>query len=405
MLDTTDKQSLDVVRKFLDESSFSYMNYRQIPSSDHDIFPDFAQLHGSATGCSPIWRLFFTLFRQGHEAEEIFIREIFPDGVFDALVSLGLLVETRLHTWRTPGIGLVAFQGLWLWVSLPPYYPTKLSAKQPVYLGFDSTWLTQALPSSMRGRHVIDVCSGSSIQGLVCAARGASRVVCLEKNPEAIPIARFNIALNGFEEQVEVRETDLYSAVRADERFDFFVSNPPFMPVVENVDYPMCGDGGADGEVVMRRIFGELAPFMTKDCQGVAFCNVLGSQTAINFNEKFMAPWAEKNSYVVRAFIDGKIPMADYVSGGLDSNLARSCPELSEKERGQKAKDWLDSLSKRGVAAEYVYSQILRFWGGEQKPQVFWRSKDEPAYSHCALYDKDMTDPLVGFMTAVRASA
>jgi len=405
VLNSSDAEALAVIRAYLDESSFNYMSYRQIPTNDSEIFPPFNHLQAGLSQCSATWRMIFTLFRQGHLAEENYIREVFPERLFDALVATGLLVERRKRTWSTPGLGLVGYHGLWLWVSLPPYYPTKHTPKQPVYLGFDSIWLTQSLPASLSGRHVLDVCAGSGIQGLVCAARGAAKVVGVEKNPEAVPIARFNAALNGFDDRVDIRESDLYSALEADERFDFFVSNPPFMPVVEGVDYPMCGDGGADGEVVMRRIFGELPPHLSSDCQGVAFCNVLGSQYAINFNSSFMASLAERHELVVRAYVDGKLPIGIYLRDGLDSNLARSCPDLTKEQRQEKALGWLETLRERGVAAEYVYSQILRFWGGAERPRVFWDSSVEPAYGQVALYNASLTDPLVGVTQAVRATA
>jgi len=74
--------------------------------------------------------------------------------------------------------------------------------------------------------HVLDMGSGSGIVALV-AARWASRVLAVDINPAAVRCTGINVLLNGLEERVEVRESDLFSAVQR-ERFDLVLFNPPY---------------------------------------------------------------------------------------------------------------------------------------------------------------------------------
>lgn len=73
---------------------------------------------------------------------------------------------------------------------------------------------------------VLDLGTGSGI-GAMTAARRAARVVAVDINPEAVRCARINAQLNDVEDQVEVRQGDLFEPVRG-ETFDVILFNPPF---------------------------------------------------------------------------------------------------------------------------------------------------------------------------------
>ncbi len=61
------------------------------------------------------------------------------------------------------------------------------------------------------GRRVIDVGTGSGVLAIAAALLGASSVVALDEDPEALRNARENVARNNVATLVEVRETDLAS--------------------------------------------------------------------------------------------------------------------------------------------------------------------------------------------------
>jgi methylase of polypeptide subunit release factors len=76
------------------------------------------------------------------------------------------------------------------------------------------------------GATVLDLGCGTGI-GAVLAARAGGPVVAADINLAALRCTRLNTLLNGIEEQVEVVESDLFSALEG-QRFDVVLFNPPF---------------------------------------------------------------------------------------------------------------------------------------------------------------------------------
>lgn len=395
MLKTDDKAAIATIREFFDDLSFNYMSYRLIPHHDTLIFPEFALVQESIKGLNSIYRLVFSLFRQGHVADDDIIRRALPANVFEAFAATGLLVQNKRKQWQTPSLVLVPIEGLYLAVSTPPHYPTALTRKQPIYIGIESIWLTRAIPPRLTGLRVLDICAGSSVQGLICASRGAASVVGLEKADEAVSVARFNVALNGFADVVEIRQSDLYSAVGEGEVFDFIISNPPFMPVMDDVDYPIAGTGGADGTRLLQGIFRDLPRYLADNGEGVLFCNAIGDQYSINVNRDVLPALAAEHQLRIRAYVNDKFTIDDYISANLDGNLLNTCPELTPKQRQEKITAWQDDLRRRNVRADYMYGQILRFWKG----------KVDVGMANLPTYNPTMTDPLVARASVAKAVA
>lgn len=395
MLRTDDASAVAVIRDFLDDLSFAYVSYRVVPDHDSRIFPDFRVLHESLKNLNGVYRFLFTVFRQGHSAEESVLSRALPPAVFEAFAATGLLAPNERRQWRTPGLVIVPIEGLNLLVSIPPQYPTATTTKQPIYLGPESLWLTRTIPARLNRRRVLDICSGSGIQGLLCASRGAARVVGLEKSEEAVSISRFNVALNRMDDVVEIRHSDLFSALAEDEEFDFVISNPAFMPVMEDIDYPMCGTGGADGTRLLQLIFAGLPRHLAAGAEGVMFCNALGDQFSINFNRDVLAPLAREHGMRIYSYVNDKTPFELYVTQALIPNVIHSCPEVSAEQLDERVAAWREELRRQAVPAEYIYGQILRFWKG--KPEV--------GMAHLPVYSPHMTDPLLAGAAYVNATA
>lgn len=103
--------------------------------------------------------------------------------------------------------------------------PTVFNPKLPRTGEFLARQLTPDFPG--REAQVLDLGTGSGV-GAVIAARHAQRVVAVDINTEAIRCAGINVRLNHVEGRVEVRQGDLFGAVRG-ERFDLILFNPPFL--------------------------------------------------------------------------------------------------------------------------------------------------------------------------------
>ncbi|HEX9880327.1 MAG TPA: methyltransferase [Candidatus Binatia bacterium] len=79
------------------------------------------------------------------------------------------------------------------------------------------------------GATVLDLGTGTGFQAIVAAKR-AGRVLAVDRQPEAVRCARQNVEMNGLAAMIEVRQSDLFSSIRAGERFDVILFNVPFPP-------------------------------------------------------------------------------------------------------------------------------------------------------------------------------
>lgn len=87
-----------------------------------------------------------------------------------------------------------------------------------------SNLLGEAVLAEVRaGERVLDMGTGSGVNAILAASRGAS-VVAVDINPEALEAARRNAERNGV--TVDLRHGDVFSAVEGE--FDLIVFDPPF---------------------------------------------------------------------------------------------------------------------------------------------------------------------------------
>ncbi|MFC9955400.1 methyltransferase, partial [Streptomyces prasinus] len=100
---------------------------------------------------------------------------------------------------------------------------------------------------------VLDLGTGSGIQALH-ATRHATRVTATDVNPRALHIAALTLALSGVP-AADLREGSLFAPVRADEKYDLIVSNPPF--VISPGARLTYRDGGMGGDDLCRTLVQE----------------------------------------------------------------------------------------------------------------------------------------------------
>jgi tRNA (mo5U34)-methyltransferase len=96
-------------------------------------------------------------------------------------------------------------------------------------------WLTfaQAIPSSLRGRTVLDVGCNGGFYSIEMKRRGASRVVAVDSDEHYLEQARFAAEVTG--QDIEFQHLSVYDVARLGERFDYVL----FMGVFYHLRHPL----------------------------------------------------------------------------------------------------------------------------------------------------------------------
>lgn len=94
-------------------------------------------------------------------------------------------------------------------------------------------WLDGRVP-----RRILDLCCGSGCIGIAAALTWPDAEVALaDVSPEALEVARINVALHDVAARVRVVESDLFTAL-AGERFDLILCNPPYVDAADMAALP-----------------------------------------------------------------------------------------------------------------------------------------------------------------------
>jgi ribosomal protein L3 glutamine methyltransferase len=122
-------------------------------------------------------------------------------------------------------------------------------------------WLAPA-----RVRRVLDIGTGSGCIAIACAlALPAAQVDAVDLSPEALAVARRNVAHHAVGERVRLLEGDVYAPLGS-ERYELVVANPPYVSEGEMRRLPkeyrhepdLALRAGSDGLDVARRILAGL---------------------------------------------------------------------------------------------------------------------------------------------------
>jgi len=122
---------------------------------------------------------------------------------------------------------------------------------------------------------VIDIGTGSGAIPVALAKRHAgARITATDLSPEALALARRNAARHGVSERIAFLQGDLFEPVAPESRFDFILSNPPYiaredipaLPVgVRDYEPHLALDGGVGGYAVFDRLIREAPRFLKPD--------------------------------------------------------------------------------------------------------------------------------------------
>jgi ribosomal protein L3 glutamine methyltransferase len=118
------------------------------------------------------------------------------------------------------------------------------------------------LPPGKPVKRAVDVCTGSGCLAILLAHQFAgAKVDAIELSPDALAVAKFNVATHGLAKRVKLFHSDVFDAVPR-VKYDIILSNPPYVPTRELRALPaefkkepqMALDGGRDGLDIIRKL-------------------------------------------------------------------------------------------------------------------------------------------------------
>jgi ribosomal protein L3 glutamine methyltransferase len=194
---------------------------------------------------------------------------------FEQQAALDRVLDARIRT-RQPLAYLLG--EAWLAGLSFEVTPDVLAPRSPlaelILDGFEP-WL----PSDRLSR-AVDVGTGSGCLAIALAHyHPGVRVDALDISPQALALARRNVARHALETRVEVIESDLLAGVPG-QRYDLILSNPPYVPKAsmdelpaEFAHEPSLGlEAGEDGLDLVRRLLVQAPDHMTDN--GILICEV-----------------------------------------------------------------------------------------------------------------------------------
>jgi len=176
---------------------------------------------------------------------------------------LAALIESRVET-RQPAaylVGKAYLYGLPFYVEpgviIPRSFIAELMATSA--LGPDGLGL---IPEPEDVNSVLDLCTGSGCLAIMAAMQfGEAEIDAVDLSPQALAVARRNLALHQLEDRISLFEGDLFGPL-GQRRYDLIITNPPYVAAAEVAAFPeeyrhepqMAHLGGEDGLDLVRRI-------------------------------------------------------------------------------------------------------------------------------------------------------
>lgn len=140
-------------------------------------------------------------------------------------------------------------------------------------------------------KRVVDVCTGSGCLAILLAQHfPQAKVDAVDLSPDALDVAKINVAAHGLEKRVTLWESDVFDAVRvgATWKYDVILSNPPYEPSAHvDAQAPefaaeprMAHDGGGDGLEIIRQLLRQARTRLTDE--GIVLIEVGGLVAAMD---------------------------------------------------------------------------------------------------------------------------
>lgn len=121
------------------------------------------------------------------------------------------------------------------------------------------------LPDRFGVESVVDICTGSGCLAIIAAGFFPNAEVdAVDLSPDALEVARINVADHDVEGRVTLHQGDLFAPVKG-RKYDLIITNPPYvdhdemavLPQEYRTEPAMALDGGPDGLDIVRRLLAE----------------------------------------------------------------------------------------------------------------------------------------------------
>ncbi len=139
-------------------------------------------------------------------------------------------------------------------------------------------------------RRVADVCTGSGCLAILLAHHfPKARVDAFELSPDALAVAKINVAAHRLVRRVQLVQSDVFDALPPPPGgYDLILSNPPYEPSAVCDALPaefqqeprLALDGGADGLVIIRKLLRQAGERIAP--QGIVLIEVGGLRAAMD---------------------------------------------------------------------------------------------------------------------------
>ena len=147
--------------------------------------------------------------------------------------------------------------------------------------------LAAAIRPEQTVRRILDLCTGSGCLAILAAlAYPDARVDASDISPDALDVARHNLADYGLEDRVTLHTSDLFESLPQDS-YDLIISNPPYVTAAAVAAFPpeyraepkLAHLAGADGLDFVHRILDGAGRFLKTD--GALVVEIGGGREAL----------------------------------------------------------------------------------------------------------------------------
>ena len=291
------KSSLCELREFLKEINYSNIMTLAFKGDISKIFfpsPNYMLAKKFLTKINLDKRKLLEFLFLGESIKNNILLEYLKLQTLDELVKESIMIYND-ESYQLNNYIIIPYDNLYFFVG-NCFFPTTKNIKQTPYFGIDSLFLAEQIKNYTNG-YVLDLCCGSGIQGII-ASKNANYVDMIDIDENSLKIAKINCILNNVENKVTVKRIDVFNNYIFDKQYDYIISNPPFIPINENCNYPLAGKAGEKGIDFIKNFIDIMPNFLNKNGKLIISGQCLGKNKKLILEE-----YLNKTNYNVEIYV------------------------------------------------------------------------------------------------------